>query len=593
MPVPVTKVEFGFTQSAGAYVYQDITNFVRSVDITRGISRETDQFPAGACTIVLDNNQRTFDPSYTSSPYYGEVKPQAAVRVTSGNQVIFVGFVDNWAFDYQIVADATATLTAYDATSRLAYAKLKAVTWTSEATDVRIGRVLDKSEIAWPASARQISQGIVTMGADTVDDGTSAWDYIQQIAQTEGGAAFIAGNGDVVFKGQASALVPSSATTYRTNLCLMPSVESATLSTGSAAWTATRSSTTAKYGTYAALETSQSDPTDPTGGSVDGVRYYDSSSTWKKNTTYTVSAWVHNISSTAADINMYVSCLNVGTDFMTDFQTTKTRINTTNGWTRISVTYTPKASKPLLVWFAASAGENPEIRVDGLLIEQTPYLQEYFDGTNKPADTASVTYTSAWNGTANLSTSTLTIVTTYSPSIQNAVYLSDAGGTALPYSDVRVVYASETLYNNIQVVSAAGTASQTNSTLGTAYGVRTYTIDPALTNDLTESQELANYYLSIFDNPELRFDGVTIPLEGLTAEQQVSALTADIWGAADITYTPSSIGSAISAYQRIVGVNHSITPDTHRVSYNLGEFGNKFRLDSANFGVLDTNVLGY
>lgn len=591
MAVPVTKVEFGFTQSAGAYVYQDITSFVRSVDITRGVQRETDSFQAGACTVTLDNNQRTFDPSYVSSPYYGEVKPQASVRITSGNVVVFIGFVDNWQFDYTVATDATATLTAYDSISRLSYAKLKAVTWTSEQTDVRVGRVLDKSEIAWPASARQISPGLIAMGTDSVDDGTSAWDYIQNIAQTEGGAAFVAGNGDVVFKGQSSAEVPATATTYRYNLATMPSIESATLISGNSQWVGTRSSGAIKYGSWSIIATSQTDPTDPTGGSVDGVRYYDSTSgRWVKNNTYTISAWIYVGGSTSRTYTMYVSCLNVGIDFMTDFASASVTGNSTSGWQRVSVTYTPKSSKPLLVWIPDAYAA---LYVDGLLIEKSPYLGDYFDGTNKPADTATQTFTSAWNGTANLSQSTLTIVTTYSPSIKNAIYLSDAGGTAIPYTDVRVVYASETLYNNTEVISTAGTASQTNATLGTAYGVRTLTIDPALTADLTESQELANYLLSIYDNPQLRFDSIGVALEGLSAEQQVSVLDADIWSAANITYTPSAVGSAITAYQRIVGVNHSITPETHRVSFNLAEFGNKFRLDSANFGVLDTNILGY
>ena len=594
MSVPVTKVEFAFTQTAGIYQYVDATSYTRSVDISRGIMRETDTFQAGSCTIVFDNNKRDFDPSYASGAFSGEVKPQAAVRVTSGNQVIFVGFVDSWSFDYQIVADATATLVAYDSISRLSKNLLPAITWTAEKTDVRVGRVLDRGEVAWPSSARQVSPGIISLGTDTVTDGTSAWDYIQQVAQTEGGAAFIAGNGDVVFKGEPSAEVPSSVVTYRTNLATMPSVESATLSVASTAWTATRSSTTAKYGTYSAYQTTFTDPADPTGGSVTGIKYYDSSGTIKKNTTYTVSVWVHNISSTLADVNLFVSCLNVGTDFMTDYATTKTRINSSNGWTRISVTYTPKTSKPLLVFLTHSAFETPEIRADGLLIEASPYLDEYFDGTNKPTNTSNITYTSAWNGTANLSSSQLTITTVYSASINNSIVLGDAGGTAIPYTDVRVVYASETLYTNVNVVSTAGTTySQSNAANGTAYGIRTLTIDPSLAPDATNSQALANYLLDIYDNPQLRFDSISVALESLQAVDQVKVLDTDVWDAASITYTPSAVGSAISAYQRIVGVNHTITPDTHHTTFNLAEFGNKFRLDSANFGVLDTNVLGY
>jgi hypothetical protein len=140
---------------------------------------------------------------------------------------------------------------------------------------------------------------------------------------------------------------------------------------------------------------------------------------------------------------------------------------------------------------------------------------------------------------------------------------------------------------------AAGTATTTNAALGTAYGIRTLTVDPAIVVNTANGTALANYLLGLYENPELRFDSIGLALEGLTAEQQATILASDIWSAATITYTPSAVGSAINAYQRVVGVNHSITPDTHRVTFNLAEYGNKFRLDSPQLGVIGTNVLGY
>jgi hypothetical protein len=187
----------------------------------------------------------------------------------------------------------------------------------------------------------------------------------------------------------------------------------------------------------------------------------------------------------------------------------------------------------------------------------------------------------------------MTINTTYDAFVPNSIVLGDQGGTAIPYTDVAVVYASETLYNNVVVGIAAGTATTTNESLGTAYGIRTLTVDPALVADTANGTALANYLLGLYENPNLRFDSVGLALESLTAEQQVQVLSSDIWSAASITYTPSAIGSAIDAFQRIVGVSHSITPETHRVIFNLAEYGDRFRLDSPQLGVLDTNVLGY
>jgi hypothetical protein len=185
-------------------------------------------------------------------------------------------------------------------------------------------------------------------------------------------------------------------------------------------------------------------------------------------------------------------------------------------------------------------------------------------------------------------------VTAYSPSTPNGLVVGDNGGTAIPYEDVQVIYASETLYTNTSI-GVAGTvnATQANVANGSAYGIRTLTIDPSLVADTTNGQALANYYLDIYDNPQLRFEAVTFGLSGLSAAQQVSVLNSEIYTAVSMTYTPSALGSAITAYQRVVGVNHTITPDSHKVTLNLAEFGNRFRLDSATYGILNTNILGY
>ena len=591
MTVPTQKVEFGFTQSSpGVYVYQDITSYVRDVSITRGVSRETDAYQAGTCSITLDNNARAFDPSYSSSPFFGQVKPQAAVRVTSGNVVIFTGFVDNWAFAYEIVADATATIQASDATGRISRATLPAITWTSELSSTRVTNVLNRAEVAWPAGQRQISLGSLTLGADTVTDGTSAWDYLQQVAQSEGGAAFVTATGDVAFKGQSASLVPTSATSYRYNVCLNPSAETnATNYSG-----ATRVSTRAYVGTYSLQGSTftQWDYLSPVApDTYNGLKYLDSATTFVQNTSYTFSCYVYSTVAQTASLSAGFKRTASPAKVDAAYSTVTLAANT---WTRMSVTATPSAGSMTGNLSVSVPGAGTTLFVDAVLIEASPYLDVYFDGTSKPANTSNVTYTNAWNGTTNNSASTLTIVTAYSSSTPNSLIVGDNGGTAIPYEDVQVIYASETLYTNVSVGVSGGTNMvQLNATNGSAYGIRTLTIDPSLVADATNGQALANYYLDIYDSPQLRFDSITFGLSGLQASDQVNVLDSEIYTAVSMTYTPSSIGSAITAYQRVVGVSHTITPDSHKVTLNLAEFGNKFRLDSVTYGVLGTNILGY
>ena len=114
------------TLGDGSFFY-DITSYVRTIDTTRGRSRALDRFGTGTATIVLDNRDRRFDPSNTSSPYYNAtvgvsgIVPSVPIiiRATWNGTLytVFRGFIDSWAFAYAPagVGDATATIICSDA----------------------------------------------------------------------------------------------------------------------------------------------------------------------------------------------------------------------------------------------------------------------------------------------------------------------------------------------------------------------------------------------------------------------------------------------------------------------------------------------
>lgn len=72
-------VEVGFSTSAGSgtvplgstlssITWTDVTEYVQGVSIQRGRSNELDDFSTGSATIVLENNDRRFDPEYAAGP---------------------------------------------------------------------------------------------------------------------------------------------------------------------------------------------------------------------------------------------------------------------------------------------------------------------------------------------------------------------------------------------------------------------------------------------------------------------------------------------------------------------------------------------
>jgi len=66
------RVEVSFTTAPlAAPSWVDITPFVRSVRTDAGRSSEFSKFSPRTCDVVLDNNDRRFDPLYADGPYIG------------------------------------------------------------------------------------------------------------------------------------------------------------------------------------------------------------------------------------------------------------------------------------------------------------------------------------------------------------------------------------------------------------------------------------------------------------------------------------------------------------------------------------------
>jgi hypothetical protein len=58
-------------------------------------------------------------------------------------------------------------------------------------------------------------------------------------------------------------------------------------------------------------------------------------------------------------------------------------------------------------------------------------------------------------------------------------------------------------------------------------------------------------------------------------------------------WTPNGVGSAITQYLTIEGIEHQADPATHFVTFTLSQAQASFQLDSAIFGVLDEDRLGF
>jgi hypothetical protein len=229
MSVPTPKVEIGFdlTDSLigpyfrlddllygqldtspyglGGTIFFDVTTKVRSVAIRRGKNRQLDQYDQGLANIVFNNNDRTFDPEFTGSPYYGQIIPKRQIQISSGGVVQFFGTIDDWNLEYEPSGDSIVSAACSDAIGVFATQTISVRTNDQEYSGDRVNTILDLAEINWATTSRDVETGQMLLGADTIPDDTSALAYLRTIEKSEPGSFFISKTGDVVFRDRLTA----------------------------------------------------------------------------------------------------------------------------------------------------------------------------------------------------------------------------------------------------------------------------------------------------------------------------------------------------------------------------------------------------
>ena len=200
----------------GGTTFVDLTSIVESVNITRGRSRQLDQFNSGTATIAFNNQTEILNPTNTSSPYYPFILPRCPVQILANGIPIYTGLITDWNLDYDISNKDMMYASCADNFTVLANQALNAVTPSAQATGTRINIILDLTEINYQG-ARSIDTGSSTLGAYAIDQDTVCLNYLQQVNTSEQGYLFMSANGTLTFKGRSSVLNPVAGATFNTD----------------------------------------------------------------------------------------------------------------------------------------------------------------------------------------------------------------------------------------------------------------------------------------------------------------------------------------------------------------------------------------
>jgi hypothetical protein len=205
------------TGTLGGIQFADLTTMVQSVNITRGRSRQLQEFNAGTATVSFWNKSRDLDPLNTSSPYWNTsanitgIVPRLPIQILANGISIYTGVIQDWNVDYDRGNNDIVYATCADDFTVLSSISLAAHTVTAELSSARINTVLDYSEVQYQGS-RAIGSGSSTLGATaasadfSIAEGTNLLNYLQTVTTSEQGYLFMSANGALTFKGRTEVL---------------------------------------------------------------------------------------------------------------------------------------------------------------------------------------------------------------------------------------------------------------------------------------------------------------------------------------------------------------------------------------------------
>jgi hypothetical protein len=642
----VFTVEIGFSTSLGlgkvplnstlaSINWTDVSAYVRGVTTNRGRSSELDSFQTGSASIVFSNADRRFDPEYTAGPYYGALTPLRPVRIRAqygagATTNLFFGWIDGWPQTYEMTFDSTVTVNASDAFKLLnlitldSYYAYYAQTLMAVAGSWFRMDDGDDSPVATAAFSAGLNQGSGQY-VDATGVPTTSVSAAGLVANDTNLAAVFDGNLSVavpesgaypafaIAANQTSVWFSTSTTTdgtygifddgYGTTICMVVSAGLGTIecmasrndsippstSTTTTVWTSPIKVNDGKPH-HVAISWDQA---------VDGYCRLDNISairfgvgTYNQRGGYAIRSigkairpgftilnfigtidevltWGGFLTTTAASnlyamgkgtfglgnitSNLVIQVLNM-IGWMTDARS----ITTGTGRTSALNVQGSNALAALQSWETAEQGK--------LFIDASGNVK--FIGRN----------------------------TLWTQSIYAVSQRTYGDGTGeLPYTGFESSYDDQLIYNVVSGNRVNGPVITTQDTNSQGQ----YFIRPNDLSDLnvTNNQQVLDIVsdrLYRYAQPKYRIESITINPKANPASLYPAVIGDEIGTRVTVKRRPQNVGSVISQELSIEGIQHSITPDSWQTNYLLAPaIGIYFTLDSATFGVLDSNVLGY
>jgi len=188
--------------------FQDITEYVTDINISRGRKKTLDAFGAGLMQVSMfqTNNNRQLDAFNTSSVYYNNntdqpgLAPLRGIRLSRNGEYLFYGKVTAYQQRYVLGGLTQYSVSAADDTYTLAQAVLPETATVEQSSSARLTSVL--ALIPYTGSTSITASPTATLGAFTIASGTNVNTYFNRVQQAEQGRIFVNRSGVLTAQGR-------------------------------------------------------------------------------------------------------------------------------------------------------------------------------------------------------------------------------------------------------------------------------------------------------------------------------------------------------------------------------------------------------
>ena len=573
MAFPTLTVEVAFTTTPFATpTWTDVTAFVVGGDVTRGRTSELDRIRAGQATVVLTNDDRRFDPTHTTGPYWPNVLPMRRLRIRAVFDAVtydvFSGFIDRWEQTYQHPGVAHATVTATDAFKVFAANQLPTSAYAAE--------VLADGPLAWwrvdepqgattahdTAGTNHLSAvgtptfqaaGLVAREAGTAVTFDAEADGLQRAAFVTGGPLTV----EFVYRrtsGTTVRILQGHATTNPQGFGFESTVDPLVFFVGTAGGMTTVTSTVSVNdgnphhvaGVWQADNSLKIyvDGVDATGapaavapttfaaggtfmvnsGQLGGESYVGSVSTWDEIAVYGHALTAARVAAHAAARSSPWSGETSGTRVG--------RILDTIDW--------PAADRTIDAGQSTLQPATPT----GSVLSYLQKVEESEGGLLFVAKDGKVRFRSRHSG-FNLTSA--------------ATFGDGDPDSELEYVDIAFDYSETLIYNEIRVSRADGVVQTAEDTASqAAYGERTYTADGLLYASDLESVDRATFLLGQYKDPVFRTTRMVVEPAGDPANLFPQVLGREIGDKLTVRRKPQNVGATIDQAVTVEGIRHTL-----------------------------------